>query len=190
MKQESRSSVEEKFDAVVESFGKFLRQAIVRLCPKDLGLQYDDIEQEARMRLWRALESEREIENLTSYLYRIAATATIDAVRHARTRYEQQLILPEGDEEEQIVILKATSQSPETLAEERELIRKIENTLAQLPENRRRAVGLHLQGMTNQETANALGWTEPKARNLIYRGLKDLRELLKAENVEYEEPYD
>lgn len=31
-----------------------------------------------------------------------------------------------------------------------------------------------------------MGWTEPKARNLIYRGLEDLRETLRAEGIEYE----
>ena len=48
--------VEEKFNAIVEEFGQFLRRAIVRFCPHDKGLQFDDIEQEARMRLWRALQ--------------------------------------------------------------------------------------------------------------------------------------
>ena len=43
--------------------------------------------------------------------------------------------------------------------------------------NRRRAVGLHLRGFTSTEIAQLLGWTEPKARNLTHRGLKDLREL-------------
>jgi DNA-directed RNA polymerase specialized sigma24 family protein len=45
---------------------------------------------------------------------------------------------------------------------------------------------LHLEGMTTQEIGNLLGWTEPKARNLVYRGLQDLREQLRAEGVDYE----
>jgi len=31
-----------------------------------------------------------------------------------------------------------------------------------------------------------LGWSEPKARNLLYRGLSDLRAQLRAEGIEYE----
>jgi len=31
------------------------------LCPKDLGIQFDDIEREARLRLRRAIRAEREI---------------------------------------------------------------------------------------------------------------------------------
>jgi DNA-directed RNA polymerase specialized sigma24 family protein len=55
-----------------------------------------------------------------------------------------------------------------------------------LPDNRRRAVGLHLEGLTSQEIADLLGWSEPKARNLVYRGLKDVREQLQAEGIDYE----
>src|SRR6185503_17737732 len=93
--------LEERFNLVVEEFGRLLRRAIVRLCPHDKGIQFDDIEQEARMRLWRALQSEREVTNYASYLYRIAATATIDAMRRAQARHEEQLhtLMGEGPDE-------------------------------------------------------------------------------------------
>jgi RNA polymerase sigma-70 factor (ECF subfamily) len=84
VKKPDTVAVEERFNAVVEEFGTLLRRAIVRYCPHDKGLHFDDIEQEARMRLWRALQSEREVTNYASYLYRIAATATIDALRALR----------------------------------------------------------------------------------------------------------
>jgi DNA-directed RNA polymerase specialized sigma24 family protein len=65
------------------------------------------------------------------------------------------------------------------------LRRQINLALAQLPENRRRAVGLHLQGLTTAEIGALLGWSEPKARNLVHRGLKDLRQSLRASGIEY-----
>ena len=58
--------------------------------------------------------------------------------------------------------------------------------LRRLQENRRRAVGLHLQGMTTDEIARMAGWTEPKARNLVYRGLADLRVELRGMGVDVE----
>src|SRR5712692_10103132 len=78
------------FRTVMEEYGKFLRDTIARLCPKDLGVQFDDIEQEACLRLWRALQSERNISDMASYIYRIAVTATIDAVRRVKARREEQ----------------------------------------------------------------------------------------------------
>ena len=50
----------------------------------------------------------------------------------------------------------------------------------------RDAVGLHLEGLTTHEIADLLGWNEPKARNLVYRGLNDIRRCLKEAGIEYE----
>jgi len=184
----SITDVEARFNAVIKEYGRFLRQTIIRYCPKDLGLQFNDIEQEARLRLWRALQSEREIHNLTSYLYRIAVTATLDAIRRVKSKREDQLLLAEEEEEagEPQWLVAGPQHAPDLQAERRQLMRKVEAALAVIPENRRRAVKLHLQGMTKQEIGELLGWTEAKARNLVYRGLQDLRELLRAEGVEYE----
>lgn len=59
---------EARFNSVIEEYGKLLRQTIAHFCPKDLGLQFTDIKQEARLRLQRALQSEKEINDLESYL--------------------------------------------------------------------------------------------------------------------------
>ena len=64
--------------------------------------------------------------------------------------------------------------------------RKSTPALAQLPENRRLAVKNHLQGLTTPEIGALLGWSEPKARNLVHRGLKDLRTALRALGIEYQ----
>lgn len=47
-----------------------------------------------------------------------------------------------------------------------------------LAEPRRLAVGLHLQGFSTQEAARALGWDEKRVRNLVFRGMVDLRQCL------------
>jgi RNA polymerase sigma factor (sigma-70 family) len=185
----SITEAEARFNAVIKEYGRFLRQAIIQFCPKDLGLQFSDIEQEAQLRLWRALQSEREIQNPTSYLYRIAVTATLDAIRRVKAKREDQLLIAEEEEEETSEphrLVTGPEHAPDLLAERRQVMRKVEAALARLPENRRRAVGLHLAGMTKQEIGDLLGWTESKARNLVYRGLQDLREQLRAEGVDYE----
>src|SRR5262245_65944016 len=87
--------IEAEFNAILEKYGAFLRQTIARVCPKDLGIQYDDIEQEARLRLWRAIEAEREINFYGSYIYKIVISVTINAIRRAKARHEEQLRLAE-----------------------------------------------------------------------------------------------
>jgi RNA polymerase sigma-70 factor (ECF subfamily) len=181
--------LEERFNLVVEEFGVLLRRAIVRFCPRDKGLQFDDIEQEARLRLWRALQDEREVTNYASYLYRIAATATIDALRRVQARHEEQLeiLIEQRTDDGDIMLAPApVKDSPERLAESREAVDKVMSAVAKLPDGQRRAVGMYLQGMTSQDVADLMGWSEPKSRNLVYRGLKELRKSLREEGIDYE----
>jgi RNA polymerase sigma factor (sigma-70 family) len=116
-------------------------------------------------------------------------TATLDAVRRIKAKREEQLRLVEDEDEDEGALLALSSdpnRSPEVEAGRKQLAGKVQAALARLSDNRRRAVGLYLEGMTSQEIATLLGWSEPKARNLLYRGLSDLRAQLRAEGIEYE----
>ncbi|MEP7074550.1 MAG: RNA polymerase sigma factor [Acidobacteriota bacterium] len=186
MQQGSDPSSDARFEEIIESYGKFLRQAIERTCPRGLGIEFDDVEQEARVKLWKALKSERKIENVSSYLYRIAATVTIDAIRKVRARKEDQMIEPDADGPIETPVAVVKGDSPEDNTIRRELATKVNHALDKLLENRRLCVSLHLRGFTNIEIAKILGWTEPKTRNLIYRGLNDLREFLRDEGIDLE----
>jgi DNA-directed RNA polymerase specialized sigma24 family protein len=55
-----------------------------------------------------------------------------------------------------------------------------------LLESRRAVVKLFLMDMTIDEISVTLKWSRDKTRNLLYRGLADLREMLKEGGVEYE----
>ena len=186
-----RSALDDRLDALLNAYGAFMRRAIRRFRPSTFGVTADEIEQDARIRLWHALQSERPITDPASYLYRIAATAAIDALRRVRGRRETQLTVtaapraagPSDDDEPRDLVSPA--RSPEQLTADRELTAQVQAALAQLRDNRRRAVGLHLRGFTSVEIGRLLGWTEAKARNLTSRGLKDLRERLRRDGIEW-----
>jgi RNA polymerase sigma-70 factor (ECF subfamily) len=189
-KEDRFNDKEDRFNALLERYDQFLGATIARICPRDLGIQFADIQQEARLQLWRVIESEREISHPGSYIYRIAVSVTIKAVEKAKARREEQLRLAQEEDEPAApldLLATSTAQSPEAIAQRSQLLEKIERAMARLPENRRLAVGLYLKGMTTQEVADLMGWSEPKARNLAYRGLSDLREQLRAEGIEYVE---
>ena len=185
------SNVDDRLDELLRDYGAFLRHAIRRLCPSTLGVTADEIEQDARIRLWHALRQERNITDPASYLYRVAASAAIDAVRRVRARRETQMDHPAGPTDDPTVPVRATlvspARSPEELAVDRQTTGQIGSAIARLAVNRRRAVGLHLRGFNSTEIARLLGWTEPKARNLTHRGLNDLREILRREGIDFPE---
>jgi RNA polymerase sigma-70 factor (ECF subfamily) len=174
-----------RLQELLQRYGAFLRRTIAHVCPPELGLSCDDIEQEARIALWRVLKSEREIKFPGSYIYKVAVSATIRAIRRAKGRREDPL--PEEGQATDVAprsLSPSPDASPHELAARQELRRQINVVLAQLPENRRRAVALHLQGLTTAEIGTLLAWSEPKARNLVHRGLKDLRQSLRALGIE------
>lgn len=183
------TSNEADFESILERYAALLRSIIARQCPRNLGVDVTDIEQEAKVRLWRALQREKKLDEPASYIYRIAVSATIDAVRRVIARREDQLRTGDADDEEGSISplpVKDSRPSPEEHAEQGETMAKIAAAIASLPEGRRRAVELHLQGLTVSEIAELLLWSEGKARNLIYRGMDDLREALRREGIVYE----
>jgi RNA polymerase sigma-70 factor, ECF subfamily len=165
-----------RLQLILAEYGGWLRRMLHKLCPSRRGIQVEDLEQEVALRILRSLRSGLEIENPASFLYRVAATATVDALRRVEARREEPLI--PGDEEDGDGP-EAREPDPEEAARTAELGRRLREALAELPDNRRRAVSFHLQGFTTRETADLLGWTEAKARNLTYRGLEDLRRRLR-----------
>jgi RNA polymerase sigma factor (sigma-70 family) len=173
-----------RFTAALEQYGRLLRDALARVCPRHLGLQIDDLEQEARLRLLKALRSERPIEGLASYIYKVAATTTIDAIRRLKVRREQQFP-DEGEGAEPAWHEAAQTPDGEGTLDRRLLLEKVERVLGVLEGRRAQVLRLHLQGFTTTEMAALLGSTEPSARNLLHRALKELRERLRDEGITY-----
>jgi RNA polymerase sigma-70 factor, ECF subfamily len=176
-----------RLQELLSRYGDLLRRTIAKVCPQTMGLSVEEIEQDARVRLWSALKSERDIVHPVSYVYKVAVSAALRAIRRAKARREDQLQEEdtghEGGPSE--ALRTRPDASPDAVAERREWVRKIDRAMRHLAENRRRAARLHLRGMTTQEIADILGWSEPKARNLVHRGLRDLRARLRLEGIDY-----
>jgi RNA polymerase sigma-70 factor (ECF subfamily) len=172
-----------RFGALIEQYGRLLHEAVARACPTRLGLHADEVEQDARLRLWKALESEREIRDVASYIYRVAATATVDAIRRLKARREEQL--PEGEHADGALGAEPQRGGEQTVGRAL-LLEKVERVLAGLEPRRSQVVRLHVQGFTTAEMGRLMGSTEPAARNLLHRALRELRERLRDEGITYE----
>ena len=136
----------------------------------------DELAQEVRVRLWGALGTNERIDAVTpSYLYRAATTAAIDMVRRRRSA--------RGDPLDQVddaeVSARRAPSTPDRDASLRELSERIDEALLTIAASRRPVVRMYLAGYGTAEIGELMGWTEAKARNLVYRGLADLRARLR-----------
>jgi RNA polymerase sigma factor (sigma-70 family) len=162
---------------VVARFTRLLRHVAFRR-----GLSADDVEeviQEVRVRLWRARPTGETIRTLgVSYVYRTAVSAALEVVRRRRvgamvgsgTAADETAAAPEL-----IDAAASPHAGPDDLLAQSELAREISEAARTLSGPRRVVVQMHLVGYTRDEMASVLGWSEAKVRNLLYRGLADLR---------------
>jgi RNA polymerase sigma-70 factor (ECF subfamily) len=61
------------------------------------------------------------------------------------------------------------------------------NAVEMLIDSRRQVIKLYLLDLSIQEIAGYLNWSQNKTRNLLYRGLADLKDLLKDRDAKHED---
>ncbi|MGD8321591.1 MAG: sigma-70 family RNA polymerase sigma factor [Gemmatimonadota bacterium] len=140
--------------------------------PADL----DELFQELRIRLWKALEDPERIGAASSsYVYRAATSAAVDLIRRQR-RSRRDVPL-------EVEMARAGPGNPATQHELRQMADEVFRAVGRLDERRRPVVRMYLAGYNHKEIAGLLGWAEGATRNLLYRGLQDLREDLSSHSI-------
>jgi len=153
----------------------------------------DEVFQEVRIRLWRARAegSNRGADGVSlgpvggeqissvgsSYLYRTAVSAALDVLRRHRRPREDALEDVGQDP------AAPSRREPERSLESSELAQQVARAIDTITPSRRPVVRMYLAGYTREEIAGLLGWSEAKTRNLLYRGLADLRERLTEQGI-------
>lgn len=153
-------------------------EGLARRMARRRGLAGDDVDevlQDVRIRVWKARGTDENPDALgTSYLMRVVTTAVIDHIR--KRQRSRTVTLSEVSETAMPDAMRVAADD----GSEREAIAaRLARALATLPDNRRLAVQLHLDGYARDDIAHLTGWTEAKVRNLLYRGLDDLRGALR-----------
>jgi RNA polymerase sigma factor (sigma-70 family) len=165
-------------EQVVGSFAGLIRRVAWRHRLEDSDV--DELLQDLRIRLWHAAERGEKIETLpASYVYHAAVSAALDSIRRRRAqRHERSVPLEDHLEN---VALAADVRDP---AAEHDLAQQLAAAISSLHETRRPVVRMYLAGYPREEIADLLGWSEARTRNLLYRGLADLRARLSDAGIE------
>lgn len=170
----SPDPVSPALDATIARFTGVLRRVTIqfRLAQPDV----DELAQELRLRLWKALQSDERIRAVpASYVHRVARSAAVDLFRRRRARREEPLDLQPAT-----AALQSSAVDPTGLDD---LTRALEASLVTMLPARRAPVRMYLAGYGRDEIGALLGWSEAKTRNLLYRGLEDLRQQLLAMGI-------
>lgn len=167
-------------EAVLERFSRFIQAHIQKYNPQKNGIDPDDIFQEIKIKIWKILRNEKKIKNYSSYIKKIVNSSVIDQLR--KSRREEGILFHEKLKE----ISDHKSFYIMDRAHNRGLKEIIGESVDSLIESRRKVVRLYLLNMTIEEIATLLNWSKDKTRNLLYRGLADLKKKLKENGIEYE----
>ncbi len=167
------------FEHILEKFTGSIRAQVLSRGLERRGIDPEDIIQEIRIRLWKRFESEKKVANPSSYIKKVVSSVLIDQLR--KSRAEEKLL----HQAMQRNIEKERLPGDEDAGEH--LRRILEEAVGSLIETRRQVVKLFLLDLTVEEIASVLRWSHDKTRNLLYRGLSDLKIELKKRGVEYED---
>jgi len=163
-------------DRVLLRFGGLMRRAA-----RARGLVEQDIDevlQDIRIKLWKNHAAHENLDALgASYLHKVAMSAVIDFLRRRAARREDSLEITSAHD----TVPVSLQVEPVDASASTALAHRLEVALGGMVQNRRLVVQLHLEGYERHEISSMTGWTEAKVRNLLYRGLDDLRALLRAD---------
>jgi RNA polymerase sigma-70 factor (ECF subfamily) len=149
---------------------------------KDRDLAWD-VAQEAFVRVHRHLPEFKGDSSLQTWILRIASHAAIDSVRRERASSREDIDeVREGDLAEggEGILATALGSNPQESALRAELLSKIQEALAQLPEKHRTILVLReLEGLSYEELAERLGIHKGTVMSRLFHARRKMQVLLR-----------
>ncbi len=162
---------------IIERFSSSIAAHIQKFNPQKDGIDPEDISQEVSIKIWNLLKNKKKIKNVSSYIMRVVNSTIIDQIRASRRQARLQ---------ERIKVFDGEPILAENNYQEEKYKHIIWQAIESLKSPQQRVVRLFLLDMSIEEIAIFLNWSQDKTRNLLYRGLADLKKILKNEGVNYE----
>jgi RNA polymerase sigma-70 factor (ECF subfamily) len=185
---EERQLIEGLIQGLPDAFRSLVEEyqgKVVNICYRFLGNEEDaeDVAQEVFVEVYRSISRFRGDSRLSTWVYRIATTKSLDAVRRKRRkkRFGKMLRLfrVAGSQEEAIPI--PHYDTPEKRLEDKERAEILRKAVESLAESQRVAITLNkYEGLSYTEVAEVMGTTVSSVESLIHRAKKNLERKLHA----------
>ncbi len=169
-----RPDLAARFDELMVQYDRLIRAIVARLgrrfgLSRDSFLVQDDIAQEVRFDIWKQIARGQVIDFPATYIYKATIRETVRALRRMTTREMESI------EEKGVADQVVDGADPFKLLAARDQFKAIVAGIRALAPDRQAAVTAHLSGFQFQEVMVMHGWSYQKARNLVARGMADLR---------------
>jgi RNA polymerase sigma factor (sigma-70 family) len=155
---------QDEFEAILLKYDGPLRR-LANAYEKDAFLQ-NDLLQEIRLAIWRALPSFRGQSSQRTFIYRIAHNR---ALTHVAKRHPDQLDM------EMALELPDIAPDPESLAVQQWQCKELQTRIVSLPLTLRQVVTLALEGLSNFHISQVLGISEGNVAVRLTRAKKQLK---------------
>ena len=140
----------------------------------------EDLSQEVFLEIFKSLPRFREESSLSTWIYRITVSKSLEHIRTAGRKKRSGLILSLFGKEN--LLTDTTEQPfyhPGIQLENKERAAILFSAMAKLPVNQRTAFTLHkVEGLSHPEIAAIMETSVPSIESLIFRARKKLQELL------------
>jgi len=169
------------FTELVEKY----KQPVMNLVYRTIhdATEAEDLAQNVFVQVFKSASRYKHTAKFSTWLFTIARNLCLNEIRRRSRHPAESLDAPHPEQEEQSlhqVEDKKTFLPPENLLQG-ELAEKIEEALADLPENQRTAILLCRQEeLSYEEIAEVLDCSVSATKSLIHRGRESLKERLKA----------
>lgn len=178
MVNESAPQPVQRLEELVREYAGAVRAAVARVGGSAGRSLREDIEQRVFLEIWKQVSREQTIENPSSYIYRAAVRETVRVLKEERRKTGGVIDQGTSHGSEQGEDVATEAPNPARIAQGRELGRVIHEVIGTLAPERQHAVRGHLAGWGAQDLMRLKGWSYNRTRNLIQRGMADLRQRL------------
>jgi RNA polymerase sigma-70 factor (ECF subfamily) len=169
---------EAAFRQLVETYQVRVYNAVLSLVQHNE--EAEDIAQEVFIEVYRSIEKFREDSTLSTWIYRIATTKSLETIRKKKTQKRFAFITSLLGKNDELIHQPADFEHPGVVAENKELAQNLFVAIKELPDNQRIAYTLvNVEGLSYQETAEAMNITKSSVESLIFRSKGNLKKSLK-----------
>jgi RNA polymerase sigma-70 factor (ECF subfamily) len=139
----------------------------------------EDVAQEVFIQVYKSIHSFKGESKLSTWLYRIATTRSLDLLRSRKSKKRFGLVQRLFSDNNEPLFELPDFNHPGVALERKENAARLFKAIAGLPENQKAAFTLHkLEDLSYQEISEVLQTTVPAVESLMHRAKQNLRKML------------